>query len=41
MALTSQPEKEKSDKKDKKKRKNSDKRLSEKLLPNNHRAQVQ
>ncbi|XP_048764349.1 tetraspanin-18-like isoform X3 [Ostrea edulis] len=39
MALTSQPEREKSDKKDKKKRKNSDKRLSEKLLPNNHRHQ--
>ncbi|XP_061192469.1 tetraspanin-18B-like isoform X3 [Saccostrea echinata] len=39
MALTSQPEREKSDKKDKKKRKTSDRRASEKLLPNNHRHQ--
>ena len=40
MALTSLPEKEKGDKKDKKKRRASDKRASEKLLPNNHRSQV-
>ncbi|XP_062591273.1 tetraspanin-18B-like isoform X3 [Saccostrea cucullata] len=39
MALTSQPEREKSDKKDKKKRKTSDRRASEKLLPNSHRHQ--
>ncbi|XP_022318036.2 tetraspanin-18-like isoform X4 [Crassostrea virginica] len=39
MALTSLPEKEKGDKKDKKKRRASDKRASEKLLPNNHKSQ--
>lgn len=40
MALTSLPEKEKGDKKDKKRRRNSDKRASEKLLANNHKSKV-
>lgn len=40
MALTSLPEKEKGGKKDKKRRRDSDKRASEKLLANNHKSKV-